>query len=345
VRSLDRSKDADRLDLARGVQAQAMAGEVGELFQYNIAMPVTLPRQQSAMLPIVNQEVKGEKVSIYDQNVQPKHPLNGLRLTNSTDLHLMQGPITVFDGGVYAGDAIIADLPPGRQRLISYAMDLETEVAPETKGATGPLVSLQLIKGSALALHKQIRTIEYAVKNSGTKPKTVLIEYPLRSDWTLVQPKEPAEKTRDKYRFAVAAKPGEPAKLTVQEERVDRQQVALGNMDDQTVQHYLSAPIVGQEVKKALREIARQKLQLAQVAHERKQLEQQIEAIGQDQSRIRDNMARLEQASDLYKRYVKKFSQQEDQIEKLREQVQQLTARQQELQKSLDEYLVNLDVK
>ena len=77
-----------------------------------IDAPVTLARQQSAMLPIVNDSVKGEKVSIYNQSVQAKHPLNGLQLINSTALHLMQGPITVFDGGSYAGDAQIEDLPP-----------------------------------------------------------------------------------------------------------------------------------------------------------------------------------------------------------------------------------------
>ena len=114
-----------------GIKSVAQAGDVGELFEYRIANPVSLPRQQSAMLPIVNDSVKGEKLSIYNQNVQAKHPLNGLRLKNSTDLHLMQGPITVFDGGVYAGDARIEDLQPGTERLVSYALDLDVEVAPD----------------------------------------------------------------------------------------------------------------------------------------------------------------------------------------------------------------------
>ena len=118
----------------RGVQSAAQAADLGSLFQYKIENPVSLPRQQSAMLPIVTEDVKGEKVSIYNQNVHAKHPLAGLQFTNSTKLHLMQGPITVFDGGAYAGDAKIEDLPPGTQRLISYAMDLDTEVAPQSKG-------------------------------------------------------------------------------------------------------------------------------------------------------------------------------------------------------------------
>ena len=125
----------EELDFRRGVQSLAQAGNVGELFRYTIATPVTLPRQQSAMLPIVNEDVKGEKVSIYNEGVQAKHPLNGLWLTNTTKLHLMQGPITVFDDNVYAGDAKIEDLAPGSQRLLSYALDLDTEVAPESKDA------------------------------------------------------------------------------------------------------------------------------------------------------------------------------------------------------------------
>ncbi len=131
--------DAEKLaelNLAQGGQSLAQGGDVGELFQYTIATPVTLPRQQSAMLPIVNGSVEGTKVSIYNQSVHAKHPLNGLKLKNTTKLHLMQGPVTVFDGGAYAGDAKIEDLQPDTERLISYALDLDTEVAPETQGSS-----------------------------------------------------------------------------------------------------------------------------------------------------------------------------------------------------------------
>ena len=131
----------------RGVQSVAQAADLGSLFQYKIDTPVSLPRQQSAMMPIVTADVKGEKVSIYNQNVHVKHPLSGLQFTNTTGLHLMQGPITVFDGGSYAGDAKIEDLPPGAERLISYAVDLDTEVAPQSKGQPEELLSVKLHQG------------------------------------------------------------------------------------------------------------------------------------------------------------------------------------------------------
>ncbi len=328
----------------QGVQAAAQGGNVGNLFQYAIAMPVSLPRQQSAMLPIVNAEVKGEKVSIYNPTVQAQHPLYGLRFTNTTDLYLMQGPVTVFDGGVYAGDAKIEDLPPGSQRLISYGLDLDTEVAPQGKAQPEELLSVRLLKGTMISARKFTRSVEYTVKNSGKQAKTVLVEYPIDPNWTLVKPTEPAEKTRDLYRFAVEAKPGEPAKLTIEQERIDRQQVAINNLDDDAIQFFVSAKVVSGQVKAALQEIVKRKHEIEQVAVRRQQLEQRIGQIGEDQARIRQNMAQLDRQSDVYKSYVKKFSDQETEIEKLRGQIAELMAQETGLRKSLDEYLMGLDL-
>jgi len=332
------------VDIRQGVQSVAAAGKVGELFQYSIAMPVSLPRRQSAMLPIVNGEVKGEKVSIYNPGVHAKYPLNGLKLTNSTELHLMQGPITVFDGGAYAGDAKIEDLAPGSQRLLSYALDLETEVAPESKGRPEQLTSVRLVKGTMFIETKHARAQEYTVKNSGRKAKKVLIEYPLDPTWKLVTPKEPAEKTRDLYRFAVDAKPGEPAKLLVEEERIDRQQVAITNLDEGAIQVYLSAKVVSEKVKAALAEVIKQKAAIQKVVRDRTLLEQQVNTIGQDQTRIRQNMDKLDRTSDLYKRYVKTLTNQEDKLESLRGKIKELTDQETNLRKTLDEYLMGLDL-
>ena len=332
------------LDIRRGVQSVAQARDVGNFFQYEIGTPVTLPRQQSAMLPIVNEEVQGTRVSIYNPRVQPKHPLAGLRFTNTTKVHLMQGPITVFDGGVYAGDAKIEDLPPKSTRLISYALDLETEVAPLSKSEPDQLVSVKIFKGVLHAMRKYTRAQEYTVKNSGRRAKTVLIEQPLDPNWTLVSPKEPAEKTRDMYRFTVEAKPGEPAKLVVQEERIESQQIAILNLDDNSIRIYISSPVVSEKVKAALQEVIKRKHELALLVAERQRLEQRIREIDQDQARIRQNMAQLDRNSELYKSYVADFTAQEVEIKKLRAQIAALVDKEAGARKALDEYLMGLNL-
>jgi hypothetical protein len=336
---------ADRpLNLGEGVESAASAGNVGELFQYAIRTPVTLARHESAMLPILNSDVKAEKFSIYNPTVQLKHPLNGLKLTNSTNLHLMQGPITVFDGDTYAGDALIGDIPPGSERLVSYALDLDTEVAPESKSHPEQITSIRIAKGTLIVDRKYTRSQEYTVKNSSKKLKKVLIEYARDPNWALVSPKEPAEKTRDKYRFVVDAKPGDPTKLVINEERTEPQMIALTNIDENTITLYLRSDKVSDKVKAALANVIKQKQAIQDVAQKRGQLEQQIRTISDDQPRIREDMGKLDHGTDLYKRYVKKLSDQEDELEKLRPQVKELQDRETQLRKALDDYLLGLDL-
>src|SRR5947209_15145803 len=109
----------EKLDLGRSVSSAASAAKLGDFFQYVLDRPVSLPRQKSALLPIVGKDVEGSRVSIYNEGTQAKFPLLGLRFKNTSGLHLMQGPLTVFEGSSYAGDARILDLQPGEERLLS----------------------------------------------------------------------------------------------------------------------------------------------------------------------------------------------------------------------------------
>jgi len=330
--------------LQNTAQTAAQGGDVGELFQYDIKNPVTLARQRSAMLPIVNDPVEGKKVSIYNANVHAKHPLNGVELKNSTDLHLMQGPVTVFDGGVYAGDARIPDLPPGSDRLLSYALDLEVEVAPTSDFRPQNLLSVRIEKGVLIATYKQSRVRNYTIKNSGDSEKRVLVEHAFDPQWKLVQPEKPTEKTRDMYRFAVAAKPGKPAELKIEEQQEVRQDVVITNLSDDAIRIYLSSKVVSDSVKEALKEIVRRKTELANLQRQHQQKNQEIATIDQEQTRIRENMRAIDRNTDLYNRYVKKFTVQEDRIETLREESHELEQRITEAQRSLDEYLSKLNL-
>ncbi len=330
-------------DLARTAPAAAQTADIGELFQYVIESPVDLPRQQSALLPIVNAGIEAKKVSIYNQQVQAKHPLNGLKLRNTTDLHLMQGPITVFDGGVYAGDAQIADLQPDTERLISYALDLDVEVAPQASVAPESLVKVSVIKGVLQLEHLQSRQQKFQVKNSAAQPRSLLIEHPLDSQWRLVSPKAPAEKTRDLYRFALTAEPGKPAQLAVVEEQTLRKEMAITDLDDDGVLLYRNAKQSSPKVQNALQEVIRRRQEVATLTERHNQLQGEANEIGRDQMRIRQNMAQLGRDTDLYRRYVKTFGEQEDRLEKLRAEIEGQQEQEAALRKALDDYLIALD--
>lgn len=339
----DGLRDASANGLA-AIRSVAAGEALGELFRYEIAAPVSIARQRSAMLPIVAEQVEAEKVSVYDDRVISKHPLAGVRLVNSTKLDLMQGPITVFDAGAYAGDARIEDLPAGSSRLLTYAVDLDVEVAPRFEPKPEELVSVKLVKGTLVTSRKQARRKVFEVKNSGAEAVKLLVEHPLEGGWKLVEPEQPAEKTRDRYRFAVDAEPGKPAILAVAEEQVVSQQVALTNLDDGMILFYSNAKVTSPAVKQALTDVIGRKREIERLAQERGRREQEIQTVAQEQERIRQNMAQLDRASDLYTRYVTKFAEQEDRVEALRKEIAGFQDQEQQARRGLDEMLSKLEI-
>lgn len=333
-----------RMNLNQGVASSSQAAEAGELFQYNITAPVTLARQQSAMLPIINQKVEGEKISIYNPHTHAKHPLNGLKLKNTSPLHLMQGPITVFDAGTYAGDARIEDLAPAQERLLSYALDLKAEIEPKTTASSLDLVSVKIQKGVLIASRKSSEEKTYTVKNRDRKAKRILIEHPHRADWQLIEPKEPTERARDVYRFALNVEAEKPARLIVREEKQFTETAQLLNSGSEVIAIYLRAQKIAPKVREALQRAVALRERVSQTAGERSRREQRIKEITDEQARIRENMARLSQQSELYNRYVKKFDQQETDLEKLRQEIESLKVAEKDQQRELNEFLMNLTV-
>ena len=329
---------------AGSIQSVAQGATLGELFRYEIAKPVSIARQRSAMLPIVSEQIEAEKVSIYDDRVLAKHPLAGLRLVNLTKLNLMQGPVTVYDGGVYAGDARVEDLVPGSERLVSYAVDLDVEVAPRTEPHPEEIVSVKLAKGTLVVTRKLARRKIFEIKNSAADAVKLLVEHPREEPWKLVALEKPAETTRDRYRFAVTAEPGKPVTLEVAEEQQTLQQLALVNTDDSTILFFTNAKQTSPAVKEALTAVIERKREIERFVQERAKREQEVNVVGQEQERIRQNMAQLERTSDLYTRYVQKFAVQEDRVETLRKEVADLQAKELEARRALDDYLQQLEL-
>ncbi len=340
----ERYREQETLDLRQGVTAAAEALEAGNLFRYAIRHPVTIPRQESAMLPIVNQGIQGQRVSIYNRNVQASHPLHGLKLKNTTGFDLMGGPLTVFEAGSYAGDARIGALPAGAERLISFALDLDTEVAVSSRSVPDRLLSVRIVKGSLIRTLSLHREALYTVRNSDDRPRSLLIEHPLDPDWELVAPAAAAETTRSHYRFLVSVAAGGGAELAVVQERRLDQSVLLSNLDQEQITYYLSSRAVDQRVKQALEGLAARKTALAATMGQRQEQERSIDSIHREQSRIRENMERLDRDSALYKRYVSLLDQQEDELERSLERIEDLRLQERRQREELDRYILSLDI-
>ena len=275
-----------------------MPAQLGDYFEYAIDHPVTLPRQKSAMLPIINQAVEGNKVSIYNESVLAKHPLLGLKFRNTSKLHLMQGPITVFENSTYAGDARIEDLQPKEERLISYAVDLGTEVEPIVNEGKDSILKIKINKGLVETTHLIRQSKTYKVKNRSDQDRVLLIEHPFQAEFKLVTPEKATKRARDVYRFEVKVAADDTAKQDVVEERELLQTVAMTNLNDDAMKFVLSQRVISDKVKKAIQDAAALKNKAILTHQEIEQYERRLNDIRQDQARIRENLKTVPPDSD-----------------------------------------------
>jgi len=327
-----------------GVASVAAAQEAGELFEYRIDTPVSIPRQHSAMLPIVTGSIEAEKVSIFNPAVHGKHPLNGLELKNTTKLHLMQGPVTVFDENVYAGDAKLPDLRPDEKRLIAYALDLSTEVMIKQKPTPDELVSLRIVKGTLWHRHKYVDRREYLLKNKRDRDRVVLLEQPYSEEWKLMEPKEVYEQTPELLRLKVLTPAGETVAQTVRLERIADQSIILTNVGLDDIRHYLRASVITPAVKAALEKVVELRLALEETSRRRARLERQREEDVAEQARIRENLKTLDRNSDAYKRQLEEFDEVDERIGKQRELIHAARDEEEQRRGALEDYLRSLNV-
>ena len=316
----------------------AETARLGELFQYAVGN-VALARQKSAMLPIITDSVQLERMSIYNGSVLGTNPLNGVLFRNTSGKHLLQGPVTVLDGGGYVGDARIDNVPPGQSRLLSYGIDLDVTVDANHLVGASRIQSAKVSKGMMLLSRKLEETKSYVIDNKGDKSKVIVIEHPVRRGWKLVDTQEPYETTASHYRFRVKVGPNVQSTLTVKEELVQTESLAMVPMDVTQLVAYTRTSDISASVRNALGKAIQLKQEMVDLDRQIAVDNQRVAEISTEQARIRENMKTVEKSGQYYDRLLAKLNEQESQIEKLQADRASLTTRRDGVRKELEEYL------
>jgi hypothetical protein len=323
-----------------GVEAAAEGGEVGDLFEYQIQHPVTVRRDRSALIPIVQTQMEGARVSIFNESVRRDRPMSGLLLKNTTNLTLEDGALTVIDGNAYAGEALLERLKPQEQRLVSFALDLGTLVGVQQKADRAP-ASIVRIKDGVFQVHffQEDRKV-YTVVNQTDRPRVLYVEHPVRQGWELAkETRAPEGRSNRYYRFRVELGPNERAELPVTERRAQVETYALANFTRPQLDLFFSRKYIDEPTRAALQKMLDLKTQIAKLDERAAAGDREIEEIGQDQERLRENieaLAKTPEARALITRYVQKADQQETRIEQLTREKQALAQERERLQSQLD---------
>ena len=305
------------------VAVNTASRDLGELFEYAFSTPVTVKKNESAMLPFLQQKLETRRLLIYNDESQA-NPRTASEITNNTGKTLDGGPITVFDNGAYAGEALVETVKAGDKRLISYGIDLGTRITTIFDSEQRQIREIRANRGIITAKASTEETKTYTIKNVDPRAKTLIIEHPLRAGYKLMG-LTATEKTPTAYRFSLNLKPNSEEKFVVKEEYVYAQSYALSSSTPDQINIFLRNPALSPAGKLALEKIQSLKSQIADSDRRLRSTEAQSAGLEKDQERLRENIRSLNSVSgqaQQVQRYASDLSARETKIVELRDQAQ-----------------------
>ena len=330
----------------RGMQVSAQGSDLGDFFQYKLKDRVTIHKNESALVPIVQAQVAAEKVSLWSASSDSTRALRALWLTNSSALTLDGGSFTVLEDEAFAGEGLTDTIKPGEKRLLSYAVDLGVRVTRTAQSSPQRVTRVRVHRGDVQLTAELREDTTYLLRNDDTTPRTVLIEHPLRSDWVLSKdgPK-PEETTAGAYRFRMSLEAKATALLAVHEAKPLETRYQLTNLTDEQITLFVQQRSINPELEAAFHKITEQKARVAALEAEIASRDDEAQKIYDDQQRLRENLKALKGSAEeraLTQRYTQQLADQETRLEALRRESKELQAKHDQTQVELDKMMENL---
>ena len=314
--------------MEKSVQTQSVGEGAGDYFQYRITVPVTVERNQSSLVPILQNYVKGTRISVYNEKVRKTNPAACLEIENTSSFTLEEGPISVFDGDRFIGEAMLPFMKPDEKRIISYAIDLGAVVSKKSKTKSENISELYLSKYGIYEYHYEIREVEYDIKNKTIDDgRTVIIEHPIESGYKLFNTKDPDEKTKSYYRYKLEVEPKSSQKLIIKTRRKISYTRAYNHVNQSYIDEMLKLKLLTQEERDLLVKLLNLEVKARENDEKISKLEQEIQLIHDDQARLRENVKSLGTStseSKLRERYISKLEKQEEKLDKMNAEIDML---------------------
>jgi hypothetical protein len=323
----------------------AQTRDLGDLFEYKLQDRVTIRKNQSAMVPILQARIDAEKVSVW--NPSETSVLRALWVDNTSALTLDGGSFNVLEGDAFAGEGLMDPIKPGEKRLLSYAADLGILVEGKQKAENQRVTRVFITHGTMTQSTQERQENTYTIRNRDTSPRTVVIEHPARPGWKLTDDAKPVESSASFHRFQVTVDPKKTETLLVKEYRPVTNSYQVSNVTDEQIRFFLAEKMINPEIDHALHKIIVQKNSVAAFDAEVASRKAKISSISDDQQRVRENMKALKgsvEEKTLVARYVRELNEQEDRVQSLHREMTDLEQKREAAQKTLNDMIEGLQM-
>jgi len=303
------------------IAPQTATSGYDDFFEYKLTEPVTILKNQSALVPILQTKLDVDPVTLY--SVQDNTARRALWLRNTSNLTLDRGSFTVLESGSFSGQGLVDPVHPGERRLLTYAADTAVRVTRDGGDHdTRKLTQITVSRGVLTEKSREVREAEYLAHNSAAEPRTIIVEVPRLRGWDLDSDPKPEETTADLYRFRVEVKSGETVRLHVGQRHTLSTRYALLTTNQSQLEALLTQQGAAANVRAALQPVFDARRRLADLDARILANTTETNRILTDQDRLRKNLEALKGSAEersLARRYTAELNSQEDHLSALRQ--------------------------
>ncbi|HVF30702.1 MAG TPA: carboxypeptidase regulatory-like domain-containing protein [Pyrinomonadaceae bacterium] len=332
-----------------GLGGAALGEDIGDLFQYTIEHPITVMRDRSALIPIIQTKMDGERVAVYNESVRQDRPYSGVLLKNGSGLTFESGSMTILDGDAYAGEALMERLKPKEERLISFALDLGTNVRVRQDAVRGGTRVIKIVNGTFQAHYFQTEAKTYHFSNLSDRKKVVYVEHPIRSGWVLAdEGQKPDYTTQRYYRFRVELEPFKETELTVSERQPLVDSYRLEALSRDNLDMFVARNYIDGDLRTRLERLLELRATIYRTGEQLQSFNLEVTNISNDQRRLRENieaLAKTPEAKTLITRYISKANEQESRLEQIEKDRKTVSAERERLERELATEILKFDVR
>jgi hypothetical protein len=309
-----------------------------DFFEYALTQPVTIHKNESAMVPILQQDLPATHVTLWSDS-HPT-PLRAIWLENTSKLTLDSGSFSIFESGEFAGEGLLDPIHSGEKRLLSYAVDQAVKVRRGDFSQTRTLHHVAMHEGVLVETTSSVTDTTYNVTNAADETRAVIVEHRRQPRAELDSDTKPDEITATAYRFRMAVEPHKSVDLHVRERANINSRVQIGTQFGNG-EYLISTGKYSPALADALKPAIDAQTALADLNSKIDEITEKQKTLADDENRYRENLKALKD-STTSKRFVDELNQAEDAIEAARKEQTDLEKQRDAAQAQLDSIIAKL---
>ena len=318
----------DLYEYEPSAEASADIVDTTESVSFSLKQLVTIKKGESAFLLLHSKQLPKETINIYNKNQHVSHPFKAIEVENLTGYGWEAGPVTIYEKGNYAGEAMLDKVPKEEKQIIPYLVEQDISIK-QIEDSTTKKIGISLSDHYYVEAYLNETFYKLEIDNKSDEEKTMICEVPKLYGYKIDKKKYKIEtkETANYFRSKIVIEAKTTKKVTIPTMRKTSESVSIASVSDEYLDELLKLETITDKQAQILKKIKQMRKDKNQINEQINSEQSNLTRIDQEYQRITQSINVLTSEGDEAKvraKYVERMNNLFETMEKKRKLVEDL---------------------